>query len=110
MNLDAVRKCLLEFPEIEFVLDENAVRFNKQRKRLQDIQFIRHFEGHDGLRKIYQYHIEGPEIVLRQHQKAFRGIAEPPLDPVIVKVRLRSEVFEGAPYHFLIELEPDRKL
>ena len=93
-----------------FVLDHDALGTKEQRQSLKHVQMIRYAQGRNGLRQVDEDKVKRTKVLSGQQFQALDGISEPPLDSLILKMRLRMKVFERVPYDHLIELEPNDKL
>mmetsp|Transcript_2323 Transcript_2323/g.5726 ORF Transcript_2323/g.5726 Transcript_2323/m.5726 type:complete len:321 (-) Transcript_2323:129-1091(-) len=98
----------LEVPEV--VLDQYALGAQEQLHGAEDVEALGHGHAHDRLGKVQEHEVEGAEVLPGEQRQALGAVAEPPLHPRIVEVRLGLEVLEGVPRHLLIELQSQHQL
>mmetsp|Transcript_3483 Transcript_3483/g.8854 ORF Transcript_3483/g.8854 Transcript_3483/m.8854 type:complete len:671 (+) Transcript_3483:1166-3178(+) len=95
---------------VQFVLDEDAVGLHQQAQRAEDVEVVRHGDGHGRLGEVHHDEVEGAEPLAGEERQALGRVAEPPLDPRVLEVRLRVKVLQALADHLLIQLQPDHHL
>mmetsp|Transcript_6244 Transcript_6244/g.11177 ORF Transcript_6244/g.11177 Transcript_6244/m.11177 type:complete len:381 (+) Transcript_6244:1190-2332(+) len=77
---------------VQFILDEDPLGLHQERKGLEDVEVVRHADGHGSLGKVHHDQVEGAEPFAGDEGETFGGVAEPPLDAGVFEVGLGVEM------------------
>mmetsp|Transcript_21117 Transcript_21117/g.44122 ORF Transcript_21117/g.44122 Transcript_21117/m.44122 type:complete len:242 (-) Transcript_21117:1654-2379(-) len=80
--------------KVHFILEEDSILLKQQGKCRHDIQTLCHSIRHDCFTQVNQYKIKRSKVFLGKHQQALCRVAKPPLNLIIVPMRLRTKVLE----------------